>query len=867
MQFDNDSEEKRGCRPPPARRPAAAPPPVAADLPWYLRRQLVADVATTKREGQASTSPGRRARAGRGRDDPSFGAKAEYLARRPFAEIFAYYVSKYANEARHWTFEKVKVAERFCRRRRSPPLAAMRPAAALVLCLAVALGSAARPRARPAARPAARRAAGSSVAPHPFASLALPVLPVLLLPLQVAAPAAPPTGTECDARAPQRDEDDYEDVDDVPRQKPRRPPAAAADPPAYPAYVDADRLDETATGPPVAPSASSKELLEQFRAQAPAAPHLPPALLSAHDASERAAPADAPDEPEPAPAAAGPAQGYLPALGASARAPAPPRPRLRSLELRGALTVPHADYTEPYTAWWDAESGAARVDFHGGATSTVRAPQPDGSVQRLEVRVDRSGDGVVRRCGRADGPADAADRAPPALPDLEPFAFAGYTDADGQRAERWTHTLSGRVGELGAARGEALTFRHELLLRREPGDLALPLRYTVRVDSSLLGADCDGYAHEYESARALRPDPALFAPDAAALCDSLERLNASAAEHRARLEPLREFTLPHRDPRYDAVVERFKAEFGRRYADDAEEALRRNLLVQNVRFTSAGNRQGATHRLELNFLGDRLAAELDELLGVRAEPERERAESFPLARGPLRAAERELPERFDWRARGAVSPVRYQGSCASCWAFAVAGAVEGALFVRTRRLVPLAEKCLVDCARPFGGNGCRGTWPSHAYDYVRSRGLPARDDYPPYDERAGRCAERDARAVTRISAHVNVTALSVPALQVAIKEHAPSVVIIDAKAKSFVFYKKGVLYDDRCGKAGARLNHAVLAVGWGARRGEPHFVLKNSWSDAWGERGYVRVQARANTCGVLAKPSYPRLERADVLRT
>lgn len=144
----------------------------------------------------------------------------------------------------------------------------------------------------------------------------------------------------------------------------------------------------------------------------------------------------------------------------------------------------------------------------------------------------------------------------------------------------------------------------------------------------------------------------------------------------------------------------FKAQYGRRYADAAEEALRKNLLMQHERFTRAGNREGATFELAVNFLGDRLDAELDELLGVRAEPERGRAEPFPHARAALRREQAELPERFDWRPRGAVSPVRYQGSCASCWAFAVAGAVEGAMFVRTRRLTPLSEKCLVDCAQP-----------------------------------------------------------------------------------------------------------------------------------------------------------------------
>lgn len=59
----------------------------------------------------------------------------------------------------------------------------------------------------------------------------------------------------------------------------------------------------------------------------------------------------------------------------------------------------------------------------------------------------------------------------------------------------------------------------------------------------------------------------------------------------------------------------------------------------------------------------------------------------------------------------------------------------------------------------------------------------------------------------------------------------------------------------------------MLAVGWGVRRGgEEHILVKNSWSAAWGDGGYVRLQARANTCGVLHRPSYPRLERSDVDR-
>ncbi|CAH2212779.1 jg25633, partial [Pararge aegeria aegeria] len=119
-------------------------------------------------------------------------------------------------------------------------------------------------------------------------------------------------------------------------------------------------------------------------------------------------------------------------------------------------------------------------------------------------------------------------------------------------------------------------------------------RYTVDVDSSVLGAACDGYEHRYMAVREQTHDPELFTPNIDDLCDTVEQLNSSSAAHTARLDPLKEFTLPHRDLRYDEAIEMFKTEYNRQYADGAEEALRKNLLLQHMRFTSAGNREGAT---------------------------------------------------------------------------------------------------------------------------------------------------------------------------------------------------------------------------------------------------------------------------------
>ncbi|XP_050671316.1 uncharacterized protein LOC126969793 isoform X3 [Leptidea sinapis] len=649
-------------------------------------------------------------------------------------------------------------------------------------------------------------------------------LPLVILPLPIpAAPVPPQPQTEC--RISEEDKNSNKihfehDLKDYvrsepqpaprpqsavfpgapPAEPPAAPPAAPAPPPKpqqYPSYVRPEELDQTVSAPRIQTIYTSEELVELFRAQSPVAPELPPVLQSAHDRSERH------QMPELADAAApGPQQDAAPAVPVARgrfSARDPPAPRItRSLLISGELTVPRADYTESYMAWWDANTGAARVEYYGGSTSTYRTVEPNGSVQNLEMRVDRSGEVAIRRCGRTPRePATDGARTPPALPNLSLFNFAGYEQYGEQKVERWRHVVSGRAGQAGAARGEVLTFRHDLLLARREPDNVQPLVYTVAVDSSVLGPDCDGYQHRYLVVTPHDKGNDFFRPNIE-LCDVVESLNTSNPEHRARLDPLAEFTMKQRDARYDDKLKRFKTEFDRQYIDDKEEAVRKNLLMQHSRFTSSGNREGATVELGLNFLGDRLDVELESLMGVQLSQERFPAERFPHERRDLQRAEPRLPDKFDWRPRGAVSPVRFQGaSCASCWAFAVAGAVEGALFVKTRRLVPLSEQCLVDCAQPFGAKGCKGTWPSNAYDYVQSRGLPALDEYTPYQEKVLECKDQVIPAVTRISSHVNVTANSVPALKVAIKQHAPSVVIIDAKAKSVVFYKKGVLYDDR----------------------------------------------------------------------
>ncbi|KPJ14338.1 hypothetical protein RR48_01939 [Papilio machaon] len=398
------------------------------------------------------------------------------------------------------------------------------------------------------------------------------ILPLLVLPMEVPAQPPPPQPVpECPVVVATTHKEDVKDnfnrkrvssngFNDLDEEYssgrtrgPQKPELDRERPTAEPSY---EFIPEASTGPPPTFNkvVSSQQLVEMFRSQTPSAPYEPPMKLSGHDLSERA---PAPQAPEPqryrrqysAPApgsAPGPAPG---SAQYAARQRTPPRPRFdRPLLLRGQLTVPRADYSEPYTVWWDAQSGDARVDHHAGAASTFRTIA-DGSVYRVESHVDRSGDRPLRRCA-VGSPERAApeDRTLPVLPlELDQFVFSGYVESGrgdgGGVAELWQRVVAGRAGEAGGARGETLTARHDLLLARD-GDRLVPLSYTVSVNSSVLGPDCDGYHHQY-----IEVTEQEHSPNEA--CDQVEYVNASAPEPRARLEPLREFTLPRRDPRYD----------------------------------------------------------------------------------------------------------------------------------------------------------------------------------------------------------------------------------------------------------------------------------------------------------------------------
>jgi len=311
------------------------------------------------------------------------------------------------------------------------------------------------------------------------------------------------------------------------------------------------------------------------------------------------------------------------------------------------------------------------------------------------------------------------------------------------------------------------------------------------------------------------------------------------------------------DAPVDEAWEAFKVSFPKTYNSDVEEAERKGIFTANYAHMQEHNKYDLDYKLGVNQFSDLTESEVKEIYTGASPPA---IQTVP-ALGESQEVE-ELEDSVDWTSKGAVTSVKDQGSCGSCWSFSTTGVLEGTNQITTGHLVLLSEQQLVDCDTHDGNQGCSGGWPYNALDYIKAQGSCTEESYA-YRGVGGRCASSSCSLgvpVGAVTGYHNVPKTS-SGLMSAVMGQPVSVTV--EVSGDFSRYSSGVL----TGICSGSINHAVLAVGYGTMNGKSYWRVKNSWGSSWGDSGYVNIQRDASIsqgafCILQDAPVFPVMSGA-----
>ncbi|XP_057804216.1 vignain-like [Salvia miltiorrhiza] len=285
---------------------------------------------------------------------------------------------------------------------------------------------------------------------------------------------------------------------------------------------------------------------------------------------------------------------------------------------------------------------------------------------------------------------------------------------------------------------------------------------------------------------------------------------------------------------------------------------RYNVFKANAHYIKDFNKMDKPYKLKLNKFADMTNHEFRSIYaGSKVKHNRMFQGNLRANGGFMYEDVQNVPTSIDWRKKGAVTAVKDQGNCGSCWAFSTVVAVEGINYIKTKKLVSLSEQELVDCDTVLN-EGCNGGLMDIAFDYIEKNGGLTTEKIYPYTAKDGQCDMKKAKCpAVAIDGHENVPANDEGALLKAVANQ-PVSVAIEAAGPDFQFYSEGVF----TGECGTNLDHGVAIVGYGTTLdGTKYWTVKNSWGAEWGEKGYVRmkrgISKKHGQCGIAMEASYP----------
>lgn len=369
-----------------------------------------------------------------------------------------------------------------------------------------------------------------------------------------------------------------------------------------------------------------------------------------------------------------------------------------------------------------------------------------------------------------------------------------------------------------------------------------------------------------------------------------------------------EMLFPQGGDRRDTKFNAYLQEHGKQYATAKELSDRKQIFHSALRYINVRNRQNRGYWLSANHMADWTEDEKAALRGYRTDPQLVKlrsgenkivTEDDPVNFGNICGVHEikpnfSLPAEVDWRGAdmgglqkgaGLVLPPKDQGTCGSCWTYGTTGAIEAAMAKKMQtdkndpsiQPIPLSQQSINDCTWSVGNQACNGGTDYLAYAWLLSfnKGqVASAESYGAYLGQDGFChfnldnpgiqnlnprngqkvvAGAIIKGCTHVTPYWNSTSPDAPPVDSSFKYFndalarvGPISVAIDATVPDFYYYTGGYYYDEKC--SATALDHIVLAVGYTTMNGQKYTILRNSWSDHWGEKGYIKMSQKVRLC-------------------
>ncbi len=302
----------------------------------------------------------------------------------------------------------------------------------------------------------------------------------------------------------------------------------------------------------------------------------------------------------------------------------------------------------------------------------------------------------------------------------------------------------------------------------------------------------------------------------------------------------------------------WKQHHHKHYETHHEERLRFQIWKDNFQMVKTHNQRDLSYQLDLNLFSDLTHREFLARHGF----DQQRASPINTCEQLQIGLNQPIKSEVDWRQLGAVSPVKDQGQCGSCWAFSAVGALESAWQILTGDLYNLSEQQLVDCSQPEGNSGCGGGLMDNAFNYtIINYGLCTNQSYP-YQAKQNMCQDTSCRKVVTMSECHDIqlgnSILNEQAMKIVLN-YQPVSIGVFAGSPAWSHYSGGIFNDSDCAKS--EVDHGVVVVGYNAT--DPfnsYWIVKNSWSPEWGLGGYIHLAMGVNMCRIGESISFPSIK-------